>query len=159
MLLTIDSCRQQLELTRQAALLSLLRFEQKWNPHGNNDAHLYEDMRNALVEANRHRVNEAKQQLLDRLLSFAYQCKSESSMKLTPSLQNATIGFLCIKYTGKWLYGKSGPIQCDKGFKVRFDLQNPSTGWNAWNDTMVILADASTPVSEFGKKAYSLAKK
>ena len=31
-LLTIDSCKQNLVLTRKAALLSLLRFEQAWNP-------------------------------------------------------------------------------------------------------------------------------
>ena len=35
-LLTIDSCKQNLELTRKAALLSLLRFEQAWNPQGAN---------------------------------------------------------------------------------------------------------------------------
>ena len=75
-MLTIDSCKQQLELTRKAALLSLLRFEQRWNPHGNGSNNRYKDKRAALVEANTHRVNEAKRQLLDRLLSFAYQCKT-----------------------------------------------------------------------------------
>ena len=60
-MLTIDSCKEQLELTRKAALLSLLRFEQKMNPDGQNEAHLYEDQRKSLVESNRHLVAEAKQ--------------------------------------------------------------------------------------------------
>ena len=41
--LTIDQCKLQLEQTRKAALLSLLRFEAVWNPDGHNDSHLYED--------------------------------------------------------------------------------------------------------------------
>ena len=93
MLLTINSCRQQLELTRQAALLSLLRFEQKWNPHGQNGGNLYKDKRKGLVEANRHRVNAAKQQLLDRLLSFAYQCKTGDGIRAVTSPGNGTIRF------------------------------------------------------------------
>ena len=42
-LLTIDECKLNLELTRKAALLSLLQFEAVWNPDGLNDSHLYED--------------------------------------------------------------------------------------------------------------------
>ena len=122
MLLTIDSCRQQLELTRQAALLSLLRFEQKWNPHGNNDAHLYEDMRNALVEANRHRVNAAKQQLLDRLLSFAYQCKTTKWMRAVTSPGNGTIRFTDMDGSYNWRAGKTGKIPCLNGFTAEVRL-------------------------------------
>ena len=129
MLLTIDSCRQQLELTRQAALLSLLRFEQKWNPHGNNDAHLYEDMRNALVDANRHRVNAAKQQLLDRLLSFAYQCKTTDGMRAVTSPGNGTIRFKDTTGApgGGWDYraGKTGKIPCLNGFTAEVRLIRP----------------------------------
>lgn len=62
-MLTIDACKEKLVLTRRAALLSLLRFEQKMNSDGQNQAHLYEDQRKSLVKANRHRVNEAEHQL------------------------------------------------------------------------------------------------
>ena len=61
--LTIEECKLKLELTRKAALLSLLQFEAVWNPEGHNDAHLYEDQRNELVKSNKQRVNEAGLQL------------------------------------------------------------------------------------------------
>ena len=56
--LTIEECKLKLELTRKAALLSLLQFEAVWNPEGHNDSHLYEDQRDELVESNKQRVNE-----------------------------------------------------------------------------------------------------
>ena len=62
-LLTIDSCKQNLELTRKAALLSLLRFEQAWNPQGANQSHLYEDLRDATVETNKQRVKKVEKTL------------------------------------------------------------------------------------------------
>ena len=46
-------------MARKAGLLSLLLFELKWNPHGTNHSHLYEDKRKVLVEANEHRVTVA----------------------------------------------------------------------------------------------------
>ena len=57
--LTIEECKLKLELTRKAALLSLLQFEAVWNPDGHNDSHLYEDQRNELVKANKIRVDKA----------------------------------------------------------------------------------------------------
>ena len=61
--LTIEQCKLKLELTRKAALLSLLQFEAVWNPDGQNDSHLYEDQRNELVQSNKQRVNEKERQL------------------------------------------------------------------------------------------------
>ena len=63
------------------------------NPDGQNEAHLYEDQRKSLVESNRHRVNEAKQQLLDRLLSFAYQCKTMGGIAVVTSPESKTSRF------------------------------------------------------------------
>ena len=36
-------------------------------------------------------------------------------------------------------YAISGPIKCDKGFKVRFDLRSPHQGHTNWYDTLVYL--------------------
>ena len=74
-LLTIDSCKQNLELTRKAALLSLLRFEQAWNPQGANQSHLYEDLRDATVETNKQRVKKADDAYQTAVMP--YQCKIE----------------------------------------------------------------------------------
>ena len=73
--LTIEECKLKLELTRKAALLSLLQFEAVWNPDGHNDSHLYEDQRNELVQSNKNRVEEANRQLLLRVI-FEYETLS-----------------------------------------------------------------------------------
>ena len=61
------------------------------NSDGQNQAHLYEDQRKSLVKANRHRVSKAKQDLLDRLLSFAYQCKMRSGIAVVTNAESKTI--------------------------------------------------------------------
>ena len=55
-----------------------------------------------------------------------------------------------------WRSGKSGPIKCDKGFKVRFDLVKPVPGSSNWNDTYIILADSKIPADQLWHKADSL---
>ena len=50
-------------------------------------------------------------------------CAAYNLISVTTQQQNGMIKF---KYNsgGGWNSAKSGPIKCDKGFKVRFDLQN-----------------------------------
>ena len=43
---------------------------------------------------------------------------------MTPLLEKATITFAKNDYKSN-SFAKSGPIKCDKGFKVRFDLRTP----------------------------------
>ena len=64
--------------------------------------------------------------------------------------QNKAVGFIRTKdYIGEGgLFGKSGPIKCDKGFKVRFDLRNPMQGESDWTGTFVCLVDDRIPVSQ-----------
>ena len=60
---------------------------------------------------------------------------------------------------GWYRSGKSGPIKCDKGFKVRFDLVKPCPNWSNWGWTYIILADSKIPVHQLRNKAYSLCRK
>ena len=91
-MLTIDACKEKLELTRRAALLSLLRFEQKMNSDGQNQAHLYEDQRKSLVKANRHRVNEVILSI-ERLLKNC-KCKKMGGVTDLTDLNNLPPGFV-----------------------------------------------------------------
>ena len=121
-MLTIDACKEKLVLTRRAALLSLLRFEQKMNSDGQNQAHLYEDQRKSLVKANRHRVSKAKQDLLDRLLSFAYQCKTQDGITAVTSPESKTVRMKNTVYGGDYRFGKTGKIPCLNGFTAEVRL-------------------------------------
>ena len=42
--------------------------------------------------------------------------------------------------------GKSGPIHCDKGFKVRFDLRKPSEDKDDWSGVGVFMTDMLVPI-------------
>ena len=50
-LLTIEDCKRNLELAEKASLLGFLTFERDWNPIGDADDHLYEDVRNEIVDS------------------------------------------------------------------------------------------------------------
>ena len=62
-------------------------------------------------------------------------------------LESKTIRFLKINDDG-WYCAKSGPIKCDKGFKVRFDLRTPFPGKTDWTGTAVYLIDSQVPVDD-----------
>ena len=54
--------------------------------------------------------------------------------------------------------GKSGPIICDKGFKVRFDLVG-SSSWACIASAYVFLMDSKVPVDQFWDTLMSVWKK
>ena len=45
---------------------------------------------------------------------------------------------------------KSGPIKCDKGFKVRFDLRTPENGYDNWGNLSIFLIDSQVPLINTG---------
>ena len=67
---SLEECKLMLELTKQAAYLSLLEFEAEWNPDGDNDSHLYEDERDELVKAHRKLCKDAQ-----HLYNIAITCE------------------------------------------------------------------------------------
>ena len=72
-------------------------------------------------------------------------------------LESKTIRFLRIGSTSSC--AKSGPIKCDKGFKVRFDLRTPRDGDNDWYDTLVYLIDSQVPIKGHYKMVDSVNNK
>ena len=72
-------------------------------------------------------------------------------------LQSKTIRFKKIKGYGG--FARSGPIKCDKGFKVRFDLRTPDENRNGWCNTGIYLIDSQVPLKDYTKMANSLYKK
>ena len=65
-------------------------------------------------------------------------------------LQSKTIRFKRICDFGGY-FAKSGPIKCDKGFKVRFDLRTPWPGRNDWFDAWIYLIDSQVPFDDYYK--------
>ena len=66
--LSIEQCKLKLENTKKAALLSLLQFEEVWNPDGHSDDHIYEDNRNELVSAMEKRVKDEERSYFERII-------------------------------------------------------------------------------------------
>ena len=143
--LTIEECKLKLELTRKAALLSLLQFDAVWNPDGHNDSHLYEDQRNELVESNQHKVNKAKHQFL--MSSAPYECKTQSKITAVTSPQNQTIR---LKHTSEdnWKSGKTGKIPCLIGFTAEVRLITPADDDDNWSYTHISLVADQIPVDQ-----------
>ena len=63
-LLTIEECKRHLELAKKAFLVGFLTFERDWNPYGYNDSHIYEDVRDVVVDSKLNVYKEAKRQLI-----------------------------------------------------------------------------------------------
>ena len=74
-------------------------------------------------------------------------------------LQSKTIRFKRIKSNGDYC-ARSGPIKCDKGFKVRFDLRTPSLNlYNDWDGTWIYLIDSQVPLKGYFKMQDLVKKK
>ena len=56
-------CKRQLELAKQAFLVGFSTFERDWNPIGDADDILYEDLRDVVKDFYMLQVNKAKRQL------------------------------------------------------------------------------------------------
>ena len=63
-------------------------------------------------------------------------------------LQSKTMRFERIK-NYDWGYARSGPIKCDKGFKVRFDLRTTRNDRNDWGNTVIYLIDSQVPLEDY----------
>ena len=144
-LLTIDSCKQNLELTRKAALLSLLRFEQAWNPQGTNQSHLYEDLRDACVETNKQRVKKADDAYQTAVMP--YQCKTEDRMEAAANLYLTEFRF---KYTGRGFgsrSAKTGVIPCLNGFTAEVRLIEPHSDQKSnWDGIVTAIVTDQLPI-------------
>ena len=77
--------------------------------------------------------------------------------EVTPMLQSKTIRFKKIE-DGRY-YARSGPIKCDKGFKVRFDLRTPLKDRNDWRGTWIYLIDSQVPLKDYRNMINSVWKK
>lgn len=86
------------------------------------------------------------------------EARNYGKLKVTPELQSKTIRFKRIDDFGGG-YPKSGPIKCDKGFKVRFDLRTPYPRRNDWRYAGIFLIDSQVPFKDYGKMFNSVYKK
>ena len=68
--------------------------------------------------------------------------EKNGGVKVTPKMDSLSIDFECNSYPGySGGFAISGPIKCDKGFKVRFDLRSPRQGETDWWGTYVYLVE------------------
>ena len=84
-------------------------------------------------------------------------------MKVTPHPEEKMIRFDFRNpksKRGKYVSGKSGPIKCDKGFKVRFDLRKHERPMNKakpnWIHTRIMLTKYKTPWGMMQRSLASL---
>ena len=59
----VNLLKKQLVLAQQACFLSLIQLEKERNPHGTNDNHRYEDLRDEMVKMLEHAIKIAKNNL------------------------------------------------------------------------------------------------
>ena len=85
--------------------------------------------------------------------------KAMEGIKVKPEPQRETIGFVNTVCGDSYRSGKSGPINCVKGFKVVFSLLQPRSGWSDWCGTFVFLIDHRIPVDQCRSKVDSLDEK
>ena len=75
----VNLLKKQLVLAQQSCLLSLIQLEKDRNPHGTNDNHRYEDLREEIAKAGQQRIKSLKTELDRRLVPFT-QCECEDEM-------------------------------------------------------------------------------
>ena len=61
----VNLLKKQLVLAQQACFLSLIQLEKERNPHGTNDNHRYEDLRDEMVKMGEHAIINAKNELVE----------------------------------------------------------------------------------------------
>ena len=59
----VNLLKKQLVLAQQACFLSLIQLEKERNPHGTNDNHRYEDLRDEMVKMLEYVIKIAKNDL------------------------------------------------------------------------------------------------
>ena len=55
----VNLLKKQLVLAQQACFLSLIQLEKDRNPHGTNDNHRYEDLREEIAKSGQKRIDKA----------------------------------------------------------------------------------------------------
>ena len=78
----VNLLKKQLVLAQQSCLLSLIQLEKDRNPHGTNDNHRYEDLREEIAKAGQQRIKSLKTELDRRLVPFT-QCECEYKREIT----------------------------------------------------------------------------
>ena len=73
----VNLLKKQLVLAQQACFLSLIQLEKDRNPHGTNDNHRYEDLREEIAKSGQQSITKFKNELAMRLAPFT-QCKSQT---------------------------------------------------------------------------------
>ena len=94
----VNLLKKQLVLAQQACFLSLIQLEKERNPHGTNDNHRYEDLREEIAKSGQQKIKKYKMELEMRLAPFT-QCKSMDGISVVTDPQAQTIN---IKHTGDW---------------------------------------------------------
>ena len=56
----VNLLKKQLVLAQQACFLSLIQLEKERNPHGTNDNHRYEDLREEIAKSGQQRIKKAE---------------------------------------------------------------------------------------------------
>ena len=56
----VNLLKKQLVLAQQSCLLSLIQLEKDRNPHGTNDNHRYEDLREEIAKAGQQRIKKVE---------------------------------------------------------------------------------------------------
>ena len=59
----VNLLKKQLVLAQQACFLSLIQLEKERNPHGTNDNHRYEDLRDEIIKIGEHAIKIPKKNL------------------------------------------------------------------------------------------------
>ena len=79
----------------------------------------------AMAQAVKRRVEIAEREYLNSTAPYELRMEDKHVMTYVPKIQSKSIDFIKTDSI-KPANAISGPIQCDKGFKVRFDLRVPS---------------------------------
>ena len=66
----VNLLKKQLVLAQQACFLSLIQLEKDRNPHGTNDNHRYEDLREEIAKSGQQSITKFKNELAMRLAPF-----------------------------------------------------------------------------------------
>ena len=122
-------------LAQQACFLSLIQLEKDRNPHGTNDNHRYEDLREEIAKSGQQKIKKYKMELEMRLAPFT-QCEANDTMKVTSNPELATINF---KVTEDMGAARTGFIPCENGFTAEVRVITPKPGSTDWNKVLICL--------------------
>ena len=85
----VNLLKKQLVLAQQACFLSLIQLEKERNPHGTNDNHRYEDLREEIAKSGQQKIKKYKMEL--EIRHAPYKCKCQDKVTAVPNPQAQTI--------------------------------------------------------------------